>query len=312
MRDRVTISVVTPIFGVEKYIARYAESLLGQAYENLQFVFVNDGTKDESFNILKALIEEKYSHLKDRIVLIDKENQGCPISRRIGLSYATGDYVMQSDPDDWYEPGAFEVIASVAEATRADVIYFDYYRGGRLKSENTYTVENKQDFIRDIYNHRASGAHWNKCMKRSLYFDNTIYFPVTPCAEDQCLVCQLLGYAQSIVHIDRPLYNYRRDNPHAVTKKNPKFRRFKAVDKFLNLYDFQQVNGGKDSAVSVIYDDIMMKAGWSSILYGFDFFKSRPYLADNICRISVRLDRDVPVLAQCLTKVYAYFLRSIK
>lgn len=307
-----TISVVTPIFGVEKYIARYAESLLGQAYENLQFVFVNDGTKDESFNILKALIEEKYSHLKDRIVLIDKENQGCPISRRIGLSYATGDYVMQSDPDDWYEPGAFEVIASVAEATRADVIYFDYYRGGRLKSENTYTVENKQDFIRDIYNHRASGAHWNKCMKRSLYFDNTIYFPVTPCAEDQCLVCQLLGYAQSIVHIDRPLYNYRRDNPHAVTKKNPKFRRFKAVDKFLNLYDFQQVNGGKDSAVSVIYDDIMMKAGWSSILYGFDFFKGRPYLADNICRISVRLDRDVPVLAQCLTKVYAYFLRSIK
>lgn len=307
-----TISVVTPIFGVEKYIARYAESLLGQAYENLQFVFVNDGTKDESFNILKALIEEKYSHLKDRIVLIDKENQGCPISRRIGLSYATGDYVMQSDPDDWYEPGAFEVIASVAEATRADVIYFDYYRGGCLKSENTYTVENKQDFIRDIYNHRASGAHWNKCMKRSLYFDNTIYFPVTPCAEDQCLVCQLLGYAQSIVHIDRPLYNYRRDNPHAVTKKNPKFRRFKAVDKFLNLYDFQQVNGGKDSAVSVIYDDIMMKAGWSSILYGFDFFKSRPYLADNICRISVRLDRDVPVLAQCLTKVYAYFLRPIK
>lgn len=312
MRDRVTISVVTPIFGVEKYIARYAESLLGQAYENLQFVFVNDGTKDESFNILKALIEEKYSHLKDRIVLIDKENQGCPISRRIGLSYAKGDYVMQSDPDDWYEPGAFEVIASVAEATRADVIYFDYYRGGRLKSENTYTVENKQDFIRDIYNHRASGAHWNKCMKRSLYFDNKIYFPVTPCAEDQCLVCQLLGYAQSIVHIDRPLYNYRRDNPHAVTKKNPKFRRFKAVDKFLNLYDFQQVNGGKDSAVSVIYDDIMMKAGWSSILYGFDFFKSRPYLADNICRISVRSDRDVPVLAQCLTKVYAYILRSIK
>ena len=58
MRDRVTISVVTPIFGVEKYIARYAESLLGQAYENLQFVFVNDGTKDESFNILKKQLAQ--------------------------------------------------------------------------------------------------------------------------------------------------------------------------------------------------------------------------------------------------------------
>jgi len=312
MTDLVTISVVVPIFGVEKFIGRFAESLLGQSYGGLQFIFVNDGTKDASFNILKTMIEDKYSHLKDRIVLVDKENEGCPISRRVGLSYATGDYVMHADPDDWYEDGAFDVIASVAGSTGADVIYFDYFRGDRLKSEKTYSVENKKEFIRDIYNHRACGAHWNKCVKRSLYLANDIYYPTTSCAEDMCLTCQLLGYAESIVHIERPLYHYRRDNPQAVTKRNPKFRRFRAVDKFLNMYDFHCATNEKDPAVSVIFDDIMMKAGWSAVLYGFDFFRSRPYLADNICRIPVRRDRDVPVLAQFLTKIYARFARSAK
>ena len=312
MESKITISVIVPIYGVENFIRRFAESLLGQSYQHVQFVFVNDGTKDESFNILKNMIEHEYSYLKDRVVLVDKENEGCPVSRRVGLSYATGDYVMHADSDDWYEPGAFEVIAAVAESTDADIIYFDFYRGDRRKYEKSYSVENKKEFIRDIYNHRACGAHWNKCMKRSLYLENRLYYPKTSCAEDMCLISQLLGCAESIVHIDKPLYHYRRDNPQAVTKRSPKYRRFRAVDKFLNMYEFQSESGENESDVSVIYDDIMMKAGWSAILYGFDFFKTRPYLADKIRRIKVRKDRDVPILAQYLTKIYAYFACSAK
>lgn len=307
MAGSITISVIVPIYGVERYIGKFADSLLGQTYEGLQFIFVNDGTNDESFNILKTLIEEKYSRLKDRIVLVDKENEGCPISRRVGLSYATGDYVMHSDPDDWYEPGAFDAISSVAESSGADIIYFDFFRGEKLKSERTYSIEEKRKYIRDIYNHRASGALWNKCVRRSIYLENSIYFPKTSCAEDMCQVCQLIGYANSIVHLPRPLYHYRRDNPTAVTKRNPKFRRFRAVDKFLSLYDFYVEHHCEDADVSVIFDDIMMKAGWSSILYGFDFFKSHAYLARNIRRIPVSADRDVPIFAQMLTKVYSFF-----
>lgn len=312
MGCNVTISVIVPIYGVEAYIGKFAESLLGQSYGNIQFIFVNDGTKDGSMYVLRTLIDERYSDLKDRIILIDKKNEGCPIARRTGLSHATGEYVMHADPDDWYEPGAFETIASVAEETKADIICFDYFRGDRIKNERTYSAEEKYGFIRDIYNHRASGAVWNKCIRRSLYLDNRIYYPQTSCAEDMCLTTQLIGYSSSIVHIPKPLYHYRRDNPSAVTRKNPKYRRQRATEKFLNMYEFYMETPDAFSPVSVIYDDIMMRAGWSAMMYGLDHFSSRQYLAENIRRISLSSECNIPLPAQCMTKIFAFFQRLRK
>ena len=168
MGGRVKISVVVPIYGVERFIGKFAESLLGQSYDNVEFIFVNDGTKDGSMYVLRTLIDERFSHLRDRIIIIDKENEGCPVARRTGLAHATGEYVMHADPDDWYEPDAIETIATVAEETQADIICFDYFRGKRIKNERAYAAGDKYTFIRDIYNHRASGTVWNKCMKRRI------------------------------------------------------------------------------------------------------------------------------------------------
>ena len=67
MNTSVNISVIVPIYGVEKYISRFAVSLLSQSYEGIQFIFVNDGTKDGSMTVLRSLIDERFSHLKDRI-----------------------------------------------------------------------------------------------------------------------------------------------------------------------------------------------------------------------------------------------------
>ena len=311
MGGRVKISVVVPIYGVERFIGKFAESLLGQSYDNVEFIFVNDGTKDGSMYVLRTLIDERFSHLRDRIIIIDKENEGCPVARRTGLAHATGEYVMHADPDDWYEPDAIETIATVAEETQADIICFDYFRGKRIKNERAYAAGDKYTFIRDIYNHRASGTVWNKCMKRSLYLNNRIYYPLTSCAEDMCLSVQLIGYSSSIVHIPKPLYHYRRDNPTAVTRKNPKYRRQRATEKFLNLYEFFRDTPDDLSPVSVIYDDIMMKAGWSVVMYGLDHFSSRPYLADKIGRMPLSLSRETPVVSQLITKIYA-FLHRIK
>ena len=84
------ISIVVPIYGVERYIEQCARSLFAQSYDALQFVFVNDGTKDRSMEILTGLIESEYSHLKDRIVIVDKKNGGLPAARRTGLEHVTG------------------------------------------------------------------------------------------------------------------------------------------------------------------------------------------------------------------------------
>ena len=78
MSKHPSFTVIAPIYGVQNYIVKCAETLLGQTYDNIQFVFVNDGTKDSSIELLEDLIEKKYSSLKDRITIVNKENQGLP------------------------------------------------------------------------------------------------------------------------------------------------------------------------------------------------------------------------------------------
>ena len=119
------LSLVVPIYGVEKYIAKFAESALNQTYENMQFVFVNDGTKDRSMEILNEIIDTKYSHHRPHIVIVNKENEGLPAARKTGLEYAEGEYILFADSDDWLELDAVEKVMVKADETGADIIYFD-------------------------------------------------------------------------------------------------------------------------------------------------------------------------------------------
>jgi glycosyltransferase involved in cell wall biosynthesis len=94
------ISVVAPVYGVEAYIESFAASLFGQTYDKIQFIIVNDGTKDASIEKLRALLDRDFAHLKDRVLIINKENEGLPKARETGLAYVEGDYVLHVDSDD--------------------------------------------------------------------------------------------------------------------------------------------------------------------------------------------------------------------
>ena len=173
------ISLVVPIYGVEKYIRQFAESALGQTYQDLQFVFVNDGTKDRSMDILNELIEEKYQHLKPRILIVNKENQGLPMARKTGLEHAEGEYILFADSDDWLEPDAVAKVMAKADETGADIVYFDlvkeYGHKVSYKRERDYTAAQKNDFIINIFNYKSHGYTVTKCFRKSIYEDNVIY-----------------------------------------------------------------------------------------------------------------------------------------
>ncbi len=87
------ISLIVPVYGVERYIRQFADSALGQTYDDIQFIFVNDGTTDRSMQLLDELIAEKYTRLTDRILIINKENGGLPSARKAGLDAAKGEYI---------------------------------------------------------------------------------------------------------------------------------------------------------------------------------------------------------------------------
>lgn len=311
MNRPVTISLVVPVYGVERYIAEFAESVFSQSYPHLQFIFVNDGTKDDSIKVLESLIDSRYPSLKDRIVIVEKENGGLPAARMTGLEYVTGDYVYHVDPDDWLSPDSLEKIAAKAEETGADIIYFHYVKEyesrSSVKTEGFYTAADKGRYVRNMYNHRAFGTLCNKCVRTELYKKNRIYFPKYSYAEDCYVTTQLAGYASSIERLDEVVYHYRKNNPSSITRQGRKRRKNEYAMNFLDLYEKYRDFPLSENPVAVIFDDILIQAGWYSIAYGLDLYTKYPYLAEGIRKARIRGGSDVWLPMQVLVKLYSLF-----
>ena len=308
--DKYRISLIVPIYGVEKYIAKFAESALDQTYQDLQFILVNDGTKDRSMEILRDLIANRYAHLQSRIVIIDKENGGLPSARKAGLDVAEGEYVLFADSDDWMETDAVEKVMAKADETHADIIYFDLIKeyGNRTsyKREREYTGATKDDFIVNMFNYKSFGYTVTKCFKRKLYTENVIYFPKLGMHEDIYLMSQIIFHAKSLVHIPEALYHYRKDNPDSFCAQDSLKRHVSSTTNLLDLYEHYRDNL-KGSPIERVAGSILMRAGQHSIMHGYDFFEKYPYLAGDIrkTRISCRYRTAVPM--QVIVKIYALF-----
>lgn len=308
--NRYRISLIAPIYGVEKYIAQFAESALGQTYQDIQFIFVNDGTKDRSMEILDELIESRFAHLKPRILIINKENGGLPSARKAGLDAAEGEYILFADSDDWMDLDAVEKVMAKADETEADIIYFDLVKeyGNRTsyKREREYTGETKDEFIVNMFNYRSFGYTVTKCFKRKLYTDNVIHIPKLGMHEDIYLMSQIIFYAESLVHIPEALYHYRKDNPNSFCSQNGEKRHIASTTNLLDLYEHYR-NNLEGAPIEKVAGSILMRAGQHSIMHGYDFFKKYPYLAEDIrkTRISRRYRTALPM--QVLVKLYALF-----
>lgn len=311
MPENITISLIAPVYGVEKYIEEFARSVFGQSYPYVQYIFVNDGTKDDSIRILKELIEKDYQHLKDRIVIVDKENGGLPAARKTGLEYATGDYIYHVDPDDWLSEGSLEAIASRAKETDADIIYFNYVKEyadrSSVKKEKLYTSDQRGKYIRNMYNHKAFGTLCNKCVKRSVYTENQLHHPKYGYAEDCFLSVQLVGYAKTLAYLDMDIYHYRKTNPTSITRQGLKRRKGEYIANFLDLYE--KYRDGSH-LLNVIFDDVFLQAGWYSMLYGLDLYSSRPYLLEKVRSAKIRGNANVWVPLQLWVKLCSYFRSS--
>lgn len=311
MKEPITISLIAPVYRVEKFIGRFAESVFGQSYPHIQLIVVNDETDDSSMEILKSLIQTEDARLKDKVILVDQPHAGLPAARKTGLEYATGDYVWHVDSDDWLETDAAQKIAECASRTDADVIYFDFWReyGGKteLAVERDYDSSGRQEYQRRMFNHEAYGCVWNKCVKRSMYVDNIIHFPDYSHAEDTFLMSQLIGYSRSIVHLKETLYHYRKDNPAALTRQGRKRRCSELIRNYLTLYELYQ--GMPDSPVDPTMDDVFYRAGRYSLMYGLGLFKDYPYLADRILEAGLKNKAYTSLPVQILLKIYARFYR---
>ena len=116
------ISIVVPVYNVEKYLSKCLESLISQTLADIEIICINDGSTDKSLEIL-----ENYASKDNRVKIINQENQGVSTARNNGLACANGEYVTFVDSDDWLESNSCEELYNKAIQTNSDIVLFSHY-----------------------------------------------------------------------------------------------------------------------------------------------------------------------------------------
>ena len=213
------VSVIIPVYGVEKYIERCARSLFEQTIDDIEYLFIDDCSPDKSVEILKHVLEE-YPQRKDQVVIHRMEqNSGQAKVREWGMRNATGEYVIHCDSDDWVDVRMYEEMYNKAIEEDADVVVCDFcstdceneqYSKGLISKE-------RENVIADILLWRIAGCLWNKLVKRKEYTDHDLNYPTHNMGEDAALIVQILWNAKRISYLPKPLYYYY-TNPTSITK----------------------------------------------------------------------------------------------
>lgn len=204
------ISLVMPVYNVEKYLKRALESVQTQTFKNFELIIVNDGSTDGS----KA-IAESFCEKNENFILINQENQGPSVARNTGLKVCKGDYIGFMDSDDYLEPEFLESLYTAATENDADIACCNfnlYYPERKLKIYMPFTsfpgIYSKTKALRKLI--LDMGIHyfvWNKLSRRELFFDNNLTFDKMY-FEDISTSPKLFYYADKIVLLGKALYNY--------------------------------------------------------------------------------------------------------
>ena len=129
------ISVIIPVYNVEDYLEECLDSIINQTFKDLEIICINDGSQDNSLNIL-----EEYAEKDNRIKIITTKNQGLSAARNRGLENITGDYVYFIDSDDYLELTAFEELYAVSEEKSLDLIHFKFDNCSCVKFANFFSI----------------------------------------------------------------------------------------------------------------------------------------------------------------------------
>jgi glycosyltransferase involved in cell wall biosynthesis len=226
------VSVIVPIYNVEKYIERCARSLFEQTLDDIEYIFVDDCSPDNSISILKRVIEDYQDRIDNIHILSNKSNSGTVQARLKGINFASGDYVIHCDPDDWIDSDYIEGLYSIAVDNQADIVWTDFTREYQDKSEricqynSTDKLEMLQRFLQDW---TFMGSLWNRLVSTNIVKSNEIVNPQSSIIEDLVWVFQYTLLANKMVYTDKYSYHYR-VNPQSLTAQ------YTDIQKALNKY----------------------------------------------------------------------------
>ena len=234
------ISIIIPIYNVEKYVAECLNSVISQTYDHskIECIIVNDCTPDKSMDIVNKIIG-KYSGEMTFITHRHKENKGLSSARNTGISIATGEYLYFLDSDDYIYPNSIELLMEGVEKYKdIDIVvgnFFDERLNRPLMNIHNNEMLKSVDllFLGKMENKSAC----NNLIKRNLFSLHNLRFPVGRYYEDIVLKYQLFSYVNKVYVVSQCTYFYR-DNLNGIIRKQSIEKLSKSIDDYLFALDF--------------------------------------------------------------------------
>lgn len=213
------VSVIVPVYGVEKYIERCVRSLFEQTFDDLEFIFVDDCTPDKSMDVLDRVLSEFPKRKNQVVILHNERNLGQSGTRKNGIFHASGDFVIHCDSDDWVEPDWIARMYDAAKRNKAEIVQCDSFFNYEDGREVRMFMKSSDDKIKTFINYYTSdrmAALWAHLVKREIVQSGDLIWPDWNYSEDTTLVFQYTMMADKIAVVDAPLYHYR-DNAQSIS-----------------------------------------------------------------------------------------------
>ena len=223
------VSVIVPVYNVEKYITRCLTSLVNQTIDDLEIILVNDGSTDNSEKLIKQF-KKDYKN----IIYVKKENGGLSSARNFGLIYATGEYIAFLDSDDYVDKSIYQKMYEKAKATNSDYVECDFIwkYPDNEKIDVGFRYKDKKEMFE-----KARVVAWNKLIKREIIINNKLEFPVGLYYEDVEFFYKLLPYINNFSFVEEPLIYYVQRGNSIVNKQDARTKQiFKVLDNVINYY----------------------------------------------------------------------------
>lgn len=201
------ISVIVPVYNVENTIRKSLDSILSQTFKSFEVLLIDDGSSDNSGSIC-----DEYSIKDKRIRVFHKQNEGVSATRQFGIDNAIGEYTIHVDPDDWVEQRELEDMYQYAISNEADIVISDFYvdnpDGTIIYKNQEPTALVGKELLHDCFR-KIHGCLWAKLIKRSLYSDYNIHFPIgINYCEDQYITCSILKHNVNVCYLNKAYYHY--------------------------------------------------------------------------------------------------------
>lgn len=220
MKNLNRISIVIPVYKVEAFIERCATTLMEQTLREVEYIFVNDATPDDSIQVLEEVIA-RYPERKGQVRIVHHDtNKGLPAARNTGLALTTGEYIFHCDSDDYVEPTLLEDLYNAAQTQKADIVWCDWYL--TFNENERYMKQPSHNTPIDALKAMLCGGMkynvWNKLVRRSLYTDNHIGFPAGYGMGEDMTMMMLFAHAKKVAYVPQAYYHYIKTNTNAFSQ----------------------------------------------------------------------------------------------